>query len=203
VNPTILWIASALPAALFLMYFYLKIRSTHTITFFEKAAGRRGKGFKFITFLALIVLDRSIQALVIYRLSHKINNPIVGRILTNLSFSLTGIEIYYNAKIARGVEIWHGQGTVIGQNSVVGENTLILHQVTIGSGFVVIGERVRVGTGAKILGTIKIGDDCVIGANAVITKSLPDRTLVVADTTQTKISDEVNLKEKFTFGTKA
>lgn len=157
---------------------YLLGSSSYSNSYVAAAIKRHGKKFSAFNIFGLLVFDRSIMALMAYRLNYRIANPLVGRIITNAVFFLTGIEIYYNAKIGFRTQIWHGQGTVIGQNAIIGDDCLILHQVTLGSGFVVLGDRVKVGAGAKILGSISIADDCVVGANAVVTRSLPHRTMV-------------------------
>ncbi|WP_201349522.1 serine O-acetyltransferase [Neptunomonas japonica] len=137
-------------------------------------------------------------ALFLYRLNYRLSKPLIGRVITNLGYFLTGIEIYYNAKIGEKVQIWHGQGTVIGQNSVIGEGCLILHQVTLGSGFVVIESGVKIGCGAKILGNVTIGKSSVISANAVVTKNIDKRSLVKSN------GDVVilELEKEVVFGTK-
>lgn len=173
---------------LFALFLLLSVISLYIVGYFdggrfrsycEVAANRRG--FKLpliVSGLLLVFFDRSILALSIYSLGHRVRNPLIGRVLTNLMHFLTGIEIYFNAEVGKGCQIWHGQGTVIGQNSVIGSGCLILHQVTLGSGFVVIGDNVKIGCGAKILGNLRVGNGCVISANAVVTKDVPENSLV-------------------------
>ena len=79
----------------------------------------------------------------------------------------------------------HPNGIVIHSNAVLGYNCLVFQQVTIGtritSGAPIVGNHVDVGAGAKILGEIRIGDDCLIGANAVIVSDVPARSTVVGN----------------------
>jgi len=170
------------------------------ISYSYLAAGckRRGYSCNLFTVYVIVLLDRAIVALLLYRINYLIGNPVIGRLVTNLGYFLTGVEIYYNAKIRSGVQLWHGQGTVIGQNAEVGSGCIILHQVTIGSGFVKVGSSVKIGCGAKLLGNIAIGDNCVISANSVVTRNISDSCLVKPDGSFRCIKPEENLS----FGTK-
>lgn len=169
-----------------------------TYSYVVAACKRRGVDGSYKYIIALPFIDRALLALVLYRVSHRINNPILGKVITNVAFLLTGVELYYNSKIGRSVQIWHGQGLVVGQNAKVGEGCVLLHQVTIGSGFVEIGTNVRIGCGAKILGNISIGKDCVVAANAVVTRDIPVGSLVKPDGEVRDIGGGEDLR----FGTK-
>lgn len=177
---------------------YLSKSKSYSNSYLMAALKRRNKKPTIANTIPALFLDRSLLALLIYRLNNRINNPVIGKLITNIGFILTGVEIFYNAKIGYRVQVWHGQGTVIGQNAVIGDDSLILHQVTLGSGFVVIGRSVKIGAGAKILGNISIGDNSIIGANSVITKSLSPNSI-----TRTPI--EVHVSERASdikFGTR-
>lgn len=85
-----------------------------------------------------------------------------------------------------GVWIDHLNGIVVNRNARIGEGVRIYHQVTIGADFdhgpgeaPVIGDRTRIGAGAKIIGNIRVGSNVTIGANAVVTKDVPDNATVV------------------------
>lgn len=98
----------------------------------------------------------------------------------------TQIEIHPGAQIGKGVFIDHGSGVVIGETAIVGDDVTIYQGVTLGGTSLehvkrhpTIGSRVIIGSGAKVLGNIEIGDDSRIGANAVVTKSVPDHSVVV------------------------
>lgn len=124
-----------------------------------------------------------LHALWAHRVSHRLWNNgyrLQARLHSNLARMLTGVEIHPAAVIGRRVVIDHGSGVVIGQTAVVGDDCLFYHGATLGGHSLsggkrhpTLGNNVMVGTGAKILGDITIGDNTKIGANAVVTKSLP------------------------------
>lgn len=92
------------------------------------------------------------------------------------------IEIYYSARIGKGLKINHGGGSVVGARCVIGDNCLLHQGVTLGDkngGRPTIGNNVIIYPGAKILGPISIGDDSIIGANAVCLSSTPPRSVCV------------------------
>lgn len=95
-----------------------------------------------------------------------------------------GIIIPYQTKIGRGLYIGHFNGIVINEKTIIGANCNISHSVTIGqksggiySGVPVIGDRCYLAPGCKVLGKCTIGNDCIIGANAVVTKDIPDNSV--------------------------
>jgi serine O-acetyltransferase len=97
-----------------------------------------------------------------------------------------GIELPYSADVGQGVIIEHQGGIVIHGSSVIGDGCIIRQGVTLGNKNLnrpleapVLGRRVNVGAGAKILGAVTIGDDAVIGANAVVLKDVPSGMLAV------------------------
>ena len=99
---------------------------------------------------------------------------------------LTGVEIHPGATIGRRLLIDHGMGVVIGETAVVGDDWLIYHQVTLGGTgpgvgrrHPVLGDRVVVGAGAKVLGPITLGDDVKVGANAVVVRDARDGVTLV------------------------
>jgi serine O-acetyltransferase len=98
-------------------------------------------------------------------------------------FIITQAEIDLNCEIGGGLLIPHPNGIVIHPNVKIGPNCLIFQQVTIGSrnadGVPVIGGHVDIGAGAKVLGSVTLHDHCVVGANAVVTSSVPLGTTVV------------------------
>ncbi|MGC8729463.1 MAG: serine O-acetyltransferase [Elusimicrobiales bacterium] len=105
-----------------------------------------------------------------------------------INFILFGLEITIQCEIGPGLIFPHTQGIVIGSVKI-GENALIYNGVTIGakkmdvnfnpSSRPIIGNNVMIGSGAKILGSINIGDNVIIGANSVVTKSVPNDKLVL------------------------
>lgn len=130
-----------------------------------------------------------LQALLFHRLCHwlyLIGIPFVPRLISQFSRFLTGIEIHPGAKIGKGVFIDHGMGVVIGETAIVGDYALIYQGVTLGgtgkeSGkrHPTVGENVVVGSGAKVLGNIQIGNDVRIGAGSVVLRDVPSDCTVV------------------------
>lgn len=111
---------------------------------------------------------------------------LLARMVSETGRLLTGIEIHPGAKIGKRLVIDHGMGVVIGETSVIGDDCLIYHGVTLGGVTRVsgprhpsIGNRVIIGAGAKILGPIHIGNESLVGANAVVTKDIPIGATVV------------------------
>ncbi len=124
-----------------------------------------------------------------HRLSHWLwlhGFKFLGRWVSQWFRGFTGIEIHPGATIGPGFFIDHGMGVVIGETAEVGANVTLYHQVTLGGTSLHKGKRhptleddVVVGTGAKILGPVTIGEGSRIGANAVVVKSVPPNSVVV------------------------
>ena len=117
----------------------------------------------------------------------------VARIISQLSRFLTGIEIHPGAKIGRNLFIDHGMGVVIGETSEIGNNVTIYHMATLGGiapsinsndqrqvkRHPTLSDCVVVGSGAQILGPVMIGANAKVGANAVVTKDVPENAVMV------------------------
>ena len=110
----------------------------------------------------------------------------IARLISEYAKRKTGIEIHPGAKLGKGIFIDHGIGVVIGETAIVGDNVVMFHGVTLGGTGKEIGKRhptiennVFIGSGAKILGNIKVGSNSKIGANAVILKDVKEGTTVV------------------------
>ena len=118
---------------------------------------------------------------------------IVARIISQFSRFITGIEIHPHAKIGKNLFIDHGMGVVIGETSEIGNNVTIYHNVTLGGispsinsneqrdikRHPTLKDDVVVGSGAQILGPVVIGKNSKIGANAVVTKDVPENAVMV------------------------
>ena len=118
---------------------------------------------------------------------------LIARIISQFSRFLTGIEIHPKAKIGKNLFIDHGMGVVIGETSEIGNNVTIYHMVTLGGispsinsddqrntkRHPTLEDNVVVGSGAQILGPIIIGKNSLIGANAVVTKNVPEKSIMV------------------------
>ena len=131
---------------------------------------------------------------------HKIANffaiakfHLVARIISQFSRFLTGIEIHPKANIGKNLFIDHGMGVVIGETSEIGDNVTIYHMATLGGispsvnsneqrnikRHPTLKDNVVVGSGAQILGPVTIGKNAKIGANAVVTKDVPENAVMV------------------------
>lgn len=110
---------------------------------------------------------------------------VLYKALKLLSQILTGIDLPCEAQVGRRLVIEHFGGIIISGDTVLGDDVVIRNGVTIGlkhtgiAGAPVIGNRVDIGAGAKILGAITIGDDVAIGANAVVLQDVPENSLAV------------------------
>ena len=145
--------------------------------------------------LELFLTSPGLHALWMHNVSHKLWSwklRILARMFSNWSRFLTGIEIHPGAVIGRRVVIDHGMGVVIGETAIVGDDVLIYHGVTLGGKenttakrHPTIGNNVLLGAGSKIIGNIEIGDGAMIGANAVVTKSLPAGAIIVGPQAKT------------------
>ncbi len=141
------------------------------------------------SFLEVLLLYQGLHAIIYHRFAHflyRIKLYFLARILSQFGRHMTGIEIHPGAKIARGFFIDHGMGVVIGETSIIGNNVVLYQGVTLGGTGLekgkrhpTIGNNVVIGTGAKVLGNITIGDNSYIGANAVVIKDVPTNSTVV------------------------
>lgn len=139
--------------------------------------------------LEILILYPGLHAIWIHRITHwlwQCDAKLIARWLSQLARGLTGIEIHPGATIGRHLFIDHGMGVVIGETSEIGDDVTLYHGVTLGGTSLnkgkrhpTIGNRVTIGTGAKVLGNILIGADSRIGANAVVVKSVPENSVVV------------------------
>ncbi len=129
------------------------------------------------------------HAVLFYRASHWLwvhKLYFLGRLVSHVGRFLTGIEIHPGARIGERFFIDHGMGVVIGETSEVGDNVTLFHGVTLGGTtwqkgkrHPTIGNNVVIGTGAKILGPVNIGDNTRIGANSVVVHDIPSNSVVV------------------------
>ncbi|CUP59616.1 serine O-acetyltransferase EpsC [Clostridium baratii] len=150
--------------------------------------------------LEVFLLYPSINALIVYRIAHKLYNKkcfFLARLLSQLARFFTGIEIHPGAKIGKGLFIDHGMGVVIGETAEVGDNVTIYHGVTLGGTGKDKGKRhptvkdnVIIGAGAKVLGPITIGNNVKVGANSVVLKDVPDNATAVGIPAKIIIKDK-------------
>ncbi len=136
-----------------------------------------------------VVLYSSFWAMLFHRIGHKLykkNFFFLSRLISQLSRSLTGIEIHPGATIGKGFFIDHGMGVVIGETCEIGDNVLIYQGVTlggtgkdVGKRHPTIGDNVLIGSGAKVLGPIYIGNNVKIGAGSVVLNDVPENATAV------------------------
>lgn len=111
---------------------------------------------------------------------HSSGHKKLAAIVKRLNQVLYHVNIYPEVDIAEGLQLPHGGfGVVIHHDTVIGLDAIIFHNVTIANGGACIGDRVYIGTGATLIGAVTIGNDVVIGANAVVNFNVPDNSLVV------------------------
>ena len=146
--------------------------------------------------LSLVLTYPGVKALFFHRIANFFSVAkfdLIARIISQFSRFLTGIEIHPRAKIGKNLFIDHGMGVVIGETSEIGNNVTIYHMVTLGGiapsinsndqrnikRHPTIEDEVVIGSGAQVLGPVTVGRCAKIGANAVITKDVPEKAVMV------------------------
>ena len=146
--------------------------------------------------LSLVLTYPGVKAVFFHRIANFFSTAkfhLIARIISQFSRFLTGIEIHPNAKIGKNLFIDHGMGVVIGETSEIGDNVTIYHAVTLGGSspsidserqrhekrHPTIGNDVVIGSGAQIIGPIKVGNNARIAANAVVVKDVPENATMV------------------------
>ncbi len=131
-----------------------------------------------------------VWALANYRIAHALHVKglrTLARAIMGISQIITNIDIHPASTIGRRVFLDHAFGVVIGETAIVGDDVLIYQGVTLGGVSLdrgvkrhpTIGNHTVIGSGAKILGDIIIGENCRIGSNSVVVKSIPDDSTAV------------------------
>ena len=146
--------------------------------------------------LSVILTYPGVKAVFFHQIAHFFcvaKFDLVARIISQFSRFLTGIEIHPKAKIGKNLFIDHGMGVVIGETSEIGDNVTIYHMVTLGGispsidsdsqrdvkRHPTLKNNVVVGSGAQVLGPVVVGENAKIGANAVVTKNVPENAVMV------------------------
>ena len=139
--------------------------------------------------LEVLLLYPGVKAVRSHRRAHwfyEHDMKFIARLISQMSRRRTGIEIHPGAKIGKRLVIDHGMGIVIGETAEIGDDCLIYHGVTLGgtgkdSGkcHPTIGNNVLIGTGAKVLGPFKVGDNSRIAANSVVLGEIPPDSTAV------------------------
>ena len=146
--------------------------------------------------LSLILTYPGVKAVFFHRIANFFcvaKFDLIARIISQFTRFLTGIEIHPKAKIGKNLFIDHGMGAVIGETSEIKDNVTIDHMVTLGGiapsinsndqrhvkRHPTLEDNVVVGSGAQVLGPVVVGKNAKIGANAVVTKNVPDNAVMV------------------------
>lgn len=156
---------------------------------YEDAKNIKSKDPATNNILEVFILYPGFHILIFHRFAHFLYAHklfFLARLVSQLGKFFTGIEIHPGAKIGKNLFIDHGMGIVIGETATIGNNCTIYHDVTLGGTgkdkykrHPDIGNNVMIGTGTKILGPIKIGDNVKVGANSTILKDVPNDVTVV------------------------
>ena len=146
--------------------------------------------------ISIVLTYPGVKAVFFHQISnffYKAGFDLIARIISQTIRFFTGIEIHPGAKIGKNLFIDHGMGVVIGETSEIGDNVTIYHNVTLGGSspsidserhrhekrHPTIGNDVVIGSGAQIIGPIKVGNNSRIAANAVVVKDVPENATMV------------------------
>lgn len=154
--------------------------------------------------LEVVMTYSGLHAIWGHRIAHKLwkaNWCTLARAVSQVTRFFTGIEIHPGARIGRGLFIDHGMGVVIGETCEIGDNVTIYQGVTLGGTgkekgkrHPTVGNDVIIATGAKVLGSFKIGDNSKIGAGAVVLQEVPPNSTVVGIKARIVIQDGKRVK---------
>lgn len=158
----------------------------------------------------VLLLYQGVHALALHRAAHWLWRHglcFLGRWLSQLNRFLTGIEIHPAARIGQRLFIDHGMGVVIGETAEIGDDVTLYHSVTLGGvdpsageggkRHPSLGDGVIVGAGAQVLGPVKVGARARIGANAVVTKDVPEGATMVGIPARVALIDGKRAKQSF------
>ena len=146
--------------------------------------------------IGIILTYPGVKAVFLHRVSHFFHLAgfeLVSRIISQITRFFTGVEIHPGAKIGKNLFIDHGMGVVIGETSEIGDNVTIYHAVTLGGSspsidserqrhekrHPTIGDDVVIGSGAQIIGPVKVGNNARVAANAVVVKDVPENATMI------------------------
>ncbi|HYM33727.1 MAG TPA: serine O-acetyltransferase [Candidatus Cybelea sp.] len=164
--------------------------------------------------IEVVLCYPSFHAILFHRVAHAMWESgwlLAGRFVSQIGRFMTGIEIHPGARIGRKFFVDHGMGVVIGETAEIGDNVTLYHDVTLGgilpavnSGaqantkrHPTLGNNVIVGSGAQILGPIKVGDGARVGANSVVVRDVADSVTVVGMPAKVAARPKMSLIEEF------
>lgn len=155
------------------------------------------------SYLEIILTYSGVHAIWAHRIAHAFYKRklfFIARLISQISRFFTGIEIHPGAKIGRRFFIDHGMGVVIGETCEIGDNVTVYQGVTLGGTGKEKGKRhptikdnVLIATGAKVLGSITIGENSKIGAGSVVLKDVPPNSTVVGIPGKVVVKDGVKI----------
>jgi serine O-acetyltransferase len=155
------------------------------------AARDRDPAAQDVPTLEILTSWAGVQALLAHRAAHALMEgdvPLLPRAIAYAARAVTGVEIHPAAKIGKEFFIDHGAGVVIGETAEIGDRVTLYQGVTLGgTGFQrgkrhpTLGDNVTVGSGAKLLGPIAVGDGAKVGANTVVIEDVPPGATVVGN----------------------
>jgi serine O-acetyltransferase len=141
------------------------------------------------SYAEVLLLYPGLHAVWLHHLSHWLwrhHMRFLARFVSQVARLFTGIEIHPGAELGRRLFIDHGTGTVIGETAIVGDDVTLYQGVTLGGTgkekgkrHPTLGNSIVIGSGAKLLGNITIGDNCRIGAGSVVLRSVPANSTIV------------------------
>ena len=139
--------------------------------------------------LEILLCYPGLHAILLHRLAHGLYTrgfSLLARVISQMARAVTGIEIHPGARIGRRFFIDHGMGVVIGETAEIGDDVLLYQNVTLGGTgkergkrHPTLGDHVVIGTGAKVLGNIHVGNYVKVGAGSVVIRSVPAYSTVV------------------------
>jgi serine O-acetyltransferase len=156
-----------------------------------KAARERDPAAQGVSTFEILTSWAGVQALLAHRAAHALLEagvPVLPRVIAYLTRAVTGVEIHPAAVIGKEFFVDHGSGVVIGETAVIGNCVTLYQGVTLGgTGFQrgkrhpTLGDNVTIGSGAKLLGPIAVGDGAKVGANTVVVEDVPAGATVVGN----------------------
>ena len=156
-----------------------------------QAVHERDPAARGVTSVEILATWPGVHALLTHRVAHALHEagvPVVPRTISAVARATTGIEIHPAARIGDGFFIDHGGGVVIGETAEIGDDVTLYQGVTLGGTGFATGKRhptvednVTIGSGANLLGPIRIGHGAKIGANSVVIHDVPPKSTVVGN----------------------